>query len=170
MGSFGRTFIDCWCVNMRLDHQKGDVFVMVCVCVTCMQTYGCRTSCFERDHMLVLGMSLFFCSTAHIIHSHTHTRTHRISILLYLGNQHLSFLQREQATLILAGQGCTVLNISRTFTIYWSGNPASSFSSPFPIEHSKAPEHRRGILTKTCHGNRRFGWNTVDATIKKKIK
>lgn len=68
---------------MRLDHQKGDVFVMVClfvcVIVTCKQTYGCRTSCFERDHMLVLDMMslfpLFFCSTAHIIQSLIHTRS-----------------------------------------------------------------------------------------------
>lgn len=162
MGSFGRTFIDCWCVNMRLDHQKGDVFVMVCVCVcvTCMQTYGCRTSCFERDHMVVLDMmSLFFSAAQHTLYTLSYTHTHRIS------KQRLSLLQREQATLILAGQGCTSCDISQTFTLYWSDNPASSFSSPFPIEHSKAPEHRRGILTKTYHGNRRFRWNTVVAEI-----
>jgi len=85
MGNSGQTFIDCWCVNMRSAHRMGDVFVMVCVCVTCMETYGCRTSCFERDRETICWFWTWWAFSSATQHTYTlsYTHTHRISILLY---------------------------------------------------------------------------------------
>ncbi len=92
-GSFGHTYKECWCVNMRLDHQKGDVFVMVCVCNLHANIWLSDILFWERPYAF---FPLFFYSTAqHTLYSLSYTHAHMITILQYLGSRHLFLLHRE---------------------------------------------------------------------------